>query len=81
MFQNWEHSKKNVRGCPVSLPAAFIFCALTGVGQIQVCSAGGQHPGVDAGHNVGLIHDEVHDIVICGQLALQATPAQRESEQ
>lgn len=73
LIKNWE--QKNLKGCLASLPAAFYFCALTGVGQIQVCPAGGQHPGVDAGHDVGLIHDEVHDIMICSQLAL------RESEQ
>lgn len=51
-------------------------CVLTGIRQVQVRPAGGQHSGVDARNHVGLIHDEVHDVVICGQLPLRATGAQ-----
>lgn len=46
---------------------------LTGVRQIQVGSAGWQHSGVDARNNTGLIHDELHNVVICSQLTLQTT--------
>lgn len=47
-----------------------LIVVLTGIRQVQVCSAGGQHSGIDAGNNVGLVHDEVHNIVICCQFAL-----------
>lgn len=43
---------------------------LTAARQIQVAPAGGQHSGVDAGDHVGLIHDEVHHVVIRGQFTL-----------
>lgn len=45
---------------------------LTGIRQVQVCSAGGEHPGVDTRDDVGLVHDEVHDVVVCSQLTLRA---------
>lgn len=58
----------------VKITAALV---LTGVRQIQVRPAGGQHSGVDARNNIGLIHNIVHDVVIRGQLPLQrATRAQ-----
>lgn len=46
-------------------------CLLTSVGEVQVVSAGGQDPGVDAGDHVRLVHDEVHHIVVTGQLSLR----------
>ena len=48
-------------------------CILTGVGQVQVGPAGVQDSGVDARHHVGLVHHEVHHVVVGGQLPLQAS--------
>lgn len=45
-------------------------CVLTCIRQVQVCSAGGQDSGVDARNNVGLVHDEVYNIMICCQFTL-----------
>ena len=45
-------------------------CELTGVRQVQVCPAGGEDSGVDAGDHVGLVHDEVYHVMVTGQLTL-----------
>lgn len=55
------------------LPSMYESLILTGIRQVQISPAGGQHPGVDSRNNVGLVHDEVYDIVVCSQLTLQAT--------
>lgn len=51
-------------------PASHHSYLLTAARQIQVAPAGGQHSGVDARNHVGLIHDEVHHVVIRGQFTL-----------
>lgn len=49
----------------------FLLGTLTGGGEVQIIPAGAQDSGIDSWDHVGLIHDEVHHIMVTVQLTLK----------